>query len=139
MKFTSDDLMKVMNIQIGDRIKIYDIVYLVDEEGNLNILPEYYNEEKGYYDDCHVTEIINVEYEILPKIKKIGDLKCNAFDDCRRCPVRTICELLFFDSDTTFYEILEKYLKSGKASFDLEIYDLLLSRLDKEVENGIHK
>ena len=45
MKFTSDDLMKAMGLQVGDKIKIYDIIYEIEIEGTLNILPEFYNEE----------------------------------------------------------------------------------------------
>ena len=75
------------------------------------------------------------DFEILPKPKRVGDLKCNEFDDCSKCPLRSICSILIYDVvDITFYEILEKYIKSGKSSFDQEIYDFLKARLDKEVE-----
>lgn len=137
MKFTSEDLMKAMGLQVGDRVRIDTFDNTDFEVCKIN--NEMCIEEIVLVDDNEeiftLTLMFNYDYQILPRPKRVGDLKCNGFDDCSKCPLRTICEIIMFNGDDiTFYEILEKYKKSGKRSFDQEIYNLLKNRLDKEVE-----
>ena len=127
MKFTNEDLMKAMKLQVGDRISINNELYTIDEFGMLH------NDIKsGYYHEGYISEVIcnEDEYEILPKPKRIGDLKCNDFE-CIACPLKYICCLTDwgFSLSNRLYNILELF-----NCDDQEIYDLLKSRLDKVVE-----
>lgn len=124
MKFTSEMLMKAMGLQIGDTIKLNGKThtFTTKKDGTLickNVLKQ----------------LIDQEIEILPKPKRVGDLKCKNYK-CAECPLRfskcTDCDIAYqYDDNATLYEILEAinvYLP------DQEIYDLLKARLDKVVE-----
>lgn len=88
-------------------------------------------------DKFHRTECkrINAIRGIPPKQPKyIGDLTCNKFIKCSQCPIKLLCNTTQTDDgNTTFYERLKSYSKSGKQTFDQEVYDLLKARLDKEI------
>lgn len=141
MKFTSEDLMKMIGLQIGDRVKIkFEVSNIIDEnitteERIVNIVSDN-NWGVGLEHDGVVVPIerlLNKHFEILPKIKKIGDLRCNDFFVCFDCPLRFLCECGFsIEPAMTLSENLEKIGNFEKK--DLEIYDLLLTRLDKEVK-----
>ena len=132
MKFTSEDLMKAMGLQVGDKIKVYDRIY------------EFKKTYNGYFFDvvdkeihkpnlrCTLTELLDQEYEILPRPKRVGQLTCRENKDCRTCPLWWICFIKIDEKNemqTSLYEMLESF-----AVKDQEIYDLLKARLDKEVE-----
>lgn len=127
MKFTSEDLMKALGLQVGDKIKYYNQVFTITEE--LNYVG--FENDTGCY---NIYVLLDKDFEILPKPKRVGDLKCREYG-CRACPLRAIdCG----DADTTstentLYYILEK--RSPKH-LDQEIYDLLKARLDKEVQDN---
>lgn len=134
MKFTSEDLMKAMGLQIGDRVKVtfkddtieeYEIIKY--DNGNIILHDDFHG-----YDD-HVGYLLDNEIEILPRPKRIGDLKCGSFE-CKDCPVRAICN--FNNIEDNLYKELETYKEHciENDTFDQEIYDLLKTRLDKEVE-----
>ena len=129
MKFTSEDLMKAMRLQVGDRIKCaineYTIVKINDEV--------FYEREGNVYS---MVNLVNRDFEILPRPKRVGDLKCDDIphSDCIICPIKILC-LDYGDANKQlFYEILEDYKSKSGEHFDQEIYDLLKARLDKEVE-----
>lgn len=125
MKFTSEDLMKAMGLQVGDRIKINDSIYTVE-------LNDY--DEPIYMDEYSkikfpITDLVNRNYEILPRPKRVGDTLCNG--KCAECPLRTTrCEYKQ-DGNETLYDILDCMFDGIE---DEEIYDLLKARLDKVVE-----
>lgn len=131
MKFTSEDLMKAMGLQVGDRIStitangaptIYDINKI---SGSI-----FYEKEGNVYS---LINLIDREYEILPKPKRVGDLMCDC-QSCANCPLRMIDCFDEFGNDfsnMTLYEILNF---KNEDNNDQEIYDLLKARLDKEVE-----
>jgi hypothetical protein len=132
MKFTSEDLMKAMGLSVGSKLLINNDIYIVDEVGTLHS-----DIKMGYYDGSYLSEIVDVEeFEILPRPKRVGDLKCEGL--CHNvCPVRIICSMCDeLGVGDTFYEYLETYktVYSECCGFDQEIYDLLKARLDKEVE-----
>ena len=129
MKFTSEDLMKVMGLQVGDEVEIifpaHTETYIVckDSSGCI-ILHEI---------DCDLEEdlgyLLDQEYEILLRPKRVGDLKCKG-DYCNKCPLNFVCKnTKKIVVGETLYEILEYFYIA-----DQEIHDLLKSRLDKEVE-----
>lgn len=132
MKFTSEDLMKAMGLKIGDRVKI-DLGYTFEIVQNGKIISlERLGE--GYYTDLEF--LVDTDFEILPRPKRVGELKCGEIrenKECYKCPLRSICATLPTGSKKTLYDMLETY-KLDKCSYsDQEIYDLLKARLDKEV------
>lgn len=129
MKFTSYDLMKAMGLQVGDNVKYLGEIWTVrynDDKIHCVYLYRYDGEKH-----CHLElfEMFDKTYEILPKPKRVGDLKCGDFKDCNKCPLVLCCDLIDgFSTKDTFDEILETLIIR-----DQEIYDLLKARLDKEV------
>lgn len=134
MKFTSEDLMKAMGLQVGDRVKIDTFDY---SDFEVREAYDMCNKEIVLVDDNEemfgLTIAFGYEYEILPK--RVGELKCKNYK-CAECPLRfskcTDCDIAYqYDDNATLYEILEAinvYLP------DQEIYNLLKARLNKEVE-----
>ena len=131
MKFTSEDLMKAIGLNVGDRIKLNGRYYTI-EINALSCLPVYANDTKYY----NLIGLVDKDFEILPRPKRVGDLKCGEQDKitCIDCPIKSICSLCDLGCRNTLYEFLEDYKNHHKESFDQEIYDLLKARLDKEVE-----
>ena len=131
MKFTSEDLMKAMGLAVGDRIKVSNsILEIVEDCGYIMCVLI------GYENSINRLEhLIDINYEILPRPKRVGDLKCGEQDKitCIDCPIKSICSLCDLGCRNTLYEFLEDYKNHHKESFDQEIYDLLKTRLDKEV------
>ena len=135
MKFTSEDLMKAMGLKVGDRVKVNDkgLMATFEVTNNYGLFRldnvEIRNARTGY----ELYDIFGLDFEILPKPKKVGELKCGEFK-CNECPLRTIrCGKDETDiGDFSLYYILESVLLG--VEFDQEIYDLLKARLDKEVK-----
>lgn len=128
MKFTSEDLMKAMGLQVGDRVKTpNNITYLIlkTNSGHIWVYDEIHNEK------FLINYLVDTEFEILPKPKKVGQLTCREIKDCRTCPLWWICFIKINEKDemkTSLYEMLDSF-----AVEDQEIYNLLKARLDKEV------
>lgn len=119
MKFTSEMLMKAMGLAVGDKVIINGKThtFTTKKDGTLickNVLKQ----------------LIDQDFEIILKPKKVGDLKCGDFE-CNKCPLQFVCNLYDspFSEDNSLYNILTKI-----DVYDQEIYDLLKARLDKEVE-----
>ena len=130
MKFTSEDLMKAMGLKVGDKVKIkykYGDEICVVTKQNKNIL--LVNESLI---QC-ISNILDYDYEILPKPKRVGDLKCDDFD-CVHCPLKFICCLNEWGIKTNenLFSVLEKF-----ECDDKEIYELLKNRLSKEVSKNV--
>lgn len=140
MKFTSEDLMKAMGLNVGDRVKIKFEVSNTIEERIVNIVSD------NNWDIClehdgvvvPITVLLNKDFEILPKPKRVGDLKCWEIGGSINCPLRFICDCSVSNNSIStkdnliLYQILK--LKSDNSYQDQEIYNLLKARLDKEVE-----
>lgn len=126
--FTSKDLMESMKLQVGDRVKVVrdDRAYeIVNEKNTIQIK----RIGEGYLVD--LSYLVGLDIEILPRPKRIGNLKCNELA-CLNCPLCWICFIKINEKNemqTTLYEMLESF-----AVKDQEIYDLLKTRLDKEVD-----
>jgi hypothetical protein len=126
MKFTSEDLMKAMGLQVGDyvRIKTKELekyTFLVDDEDGLMLVYEDYEYPIGY--------LLDHDYEILPRPKRVGDLKCEDLD-CTYCPMKCLNCLDSIDKPETIYGRLERWFEHYK---DQEVYNLFKARLHKEV------
>ena len=122
MKFTSEDLMKAMGLQVGDRIRVGNDIYTLVKEDDIYIF------EYGIYRN-NIVNLIDLDYEILPRPKRVGDLKCD--EKCNSCPIKIVCNIGTYNDDWSLYEVL----KDTQVEFcDQEIHDLLKARLDKVVE-----
>jgi hypothetical protein len=135
MKFTSEDLMKAMSLQVGDRVKVYDgeIEAIFEIKPNLLLFRQDNEDIKNSNHIYALYDILNLDYEILPRPKRVGELKCDYYKDCDDCPLRILfCDRQTDDEDT-LYDILNRW-NNEYVNFDQEIYDLLKARLDKEVE-----
>lgn len=129
MKFTSEDLMKAMGLNVGDRVKIaftnFDLILEVKLDTHLQL----YDVKNDNYMDIMDVITDKLEYEILPRPKRVGDLTCNDFE-CPNCPLNYICNLCDYGFllENSLFNILELF-----NCDDQEIHDLLKARLDKEV------
>lgn len=126
MKFTSEDLMKAMGLSVGDRVKFTD----VDWDNHIyEIIIQ--NSEYLVKPDMSplfpIIKLLNRDFEILPRPKRVGDLKCEECN-CKDCPLQYICPMTY-TANYKLFEVLEEC-----NVYDKEIYDLLKARLDKEVE-----
>lgn len=118
MKFTSEDLMKAMGLQVGDTIILNGKTHTFKTDKSGKLL--YKNVLKM---------LIDVDFDILPRPKRVGDTLCKQY--CSGCP---LIALQCFGDDTKnkpLYEVLDYALP---RYHDQEIHDLLKARLDKEVE-----
>ena len=131
MKFTSEDLMKAMGLQVGDKIKYGAIFGVISRDEDNEIMLEIYNQKNEYCGDTPLYELMGREYSILPRPKRVGDLKCSDFKGCDGCPLCS--NITPHYGEQTLYEILKEWLDKTN---DQEIYDLLKKRLDKEVEDN---
>lgn len=128
--FTTDNLMKAMGLQVGDRIKINDKLDIYVIELNECLIPVVTDSYLKIKHD--IKYLIDRKIEILPKPKRVGDLKCTE-QECRTCPIRFICQEDRPINNTLYFN-LELYKNDQSIHYDQEIYDLLKARLDKEVK-----
>lgn len=140
MKFTSEDLMKAMGLQIGDRIKVKFDICSPYYQDTINTICEIVKNITGHimirnenHQALFIHNLVDIDFEILPRPKRVGDVKCGSFE-CKDCPVRAICN--FNNIEDNLYKELETYKEHciENDTFDQEIYDLLKARLDKVVE-----
>lgn len=132
MKFSSKDLMKAMSLQVGDLVRVANCVYELKSEN------EYYyfqSVNKSTLFINNLAELVDIEYEILPRPKKYGELKCDNFEGCDYgCPLRWLCCNIMKDdnapdSTLTLYQLLDFYEVDDEG-----VYNLFKKRLNKEVE-----
>jgi hypothetical protein len=133
IKFTSEDLLKAIGLQVGDKFKIKS--GLVDVKDNIYTVISTRSFCSSYEKDGlhNIFRLIDVEIEILPKPKKVGQLTCGEIEDCRTCPLQWICFIKIgeiCEMEASLFEMLDSF-----AIDDQEIYDLLKARLDKEVKD----
>ena len=121
-----------MGLQVGDRVKapqgtIYEVVSeKVDSNNVIGLI------NKGKYEDNYypLKLLIDVDFDLLPSPKRVGDLKCEDCN-CQTCPLRFLCDWGFSVEPTlTLFENLGNI----EGFNDQEIYNILKARLDKEVQ-----
>lgn len=115
--FTTGDLLKAMELSIGDKIRLNDIVYTITTIDNKLICKSDTTTKK-------LTAFIDTDYV---KLSTVGDTICT--EQCAKCPLYSIC--MCNEYGNTLYEVLESYQIKGH---DKEIYDVLINRLNKEVK-----
>ena len=133
MRFTSEDLMKAMGLSVGDRIKISvaNNEFIYEIRLNAENKPYLLNEQNLI--NCgDVHSLIDMEFEILPRPKRVGDILCKDCE-CVECHLRCLpyCNQLD-NGKKTLFNTLNSWNKYD--TFDQEIHDLLKARLDKEVK-----
>ena len=133
MKFTSEDLMKAMGLQVGDRVK----VNLVNGKTKIYEVIKYLsslNEEKiCLTENKSLSYLLNVDFEILPRPKRVGDTYCQ--ENCENCPLMCVCDADCDYEGQTLFDVFNYELIA--VHNDQEIYDLLKARLDKEVIENV--
>lgn len=115
--FTTNDLLKAMNLSIGDKIKLNDIVYTITTIDNKIICKSDTTTKK-------LSAFVDTDYT---KLSTVGDTMCEG--DCEKCPLYAIC--VCDEYGDTLYNILDSY---EIARYDKEMYDMLIKRLNKEIE-----
>lgn len=93
----------------------------------------YFDGEDWIFFDELLKDLLNGSNTIIkiPKKKHVGDKECLDFKDCKDCPFKAIDCLEEKINIYTLYDILDSWFQLYK---DQEIYEILKSRLDKEVE-----
>ena len=143
MKFTSEDLMKAMGLSVGDRVKVKLRIELDFFSNSKNYVVEIFKDTTGIImikndknQSIFLTNLIGYDFEILPRPKRVGDLRCDDIphSDCTTCPIKILCLDYGDNNNQSFYEILKDYKSKAGEHFDQEIHDLLKARLDKEVK-----
>lgn len=118
MKFTNKDLADVMGLKPGDKIKVWKTIFILNDEYK-------FISDNGY--PASPAIFIDEEFEILPPVKRLGDKLCMDFD-CNKCPLFVInCDNSI---NSSLYEKLEQTFVDVN---DDELYNILKTRLDKEV------
>ena len=133
MKYTSEDLMKAMGLQVGDGVFV-DNKYKFRITEKFTLFAFMLHPTKSEVVEYPLSHLLGRNFEILPKPKRVGDLKCSG--KCSECPLKMLCAISekILIVDGTLYDILKKETEVLGLFFDQEIYDLLKARLDKEVE-----
>lgn len=129
MKFTSGDLLRVLGLKVGDVIKtsVGDIFEIVE----VNFIYLYLKNAEGRAIAWQSNYLIDLEFEILPPVKKVGDMRCKDFEVCKECPLRFInCR----NSDNQVLFDIFKDLKENLCLVDEEIEAIIEKRLNKEVK-----
>lgn len=126
---TSKEFMEWLGLKVGDRVKM---PFGMDEavcklNGNYQLC---FEDVDNY---LTLENLLNKEFEILPAPKRVGDLKCKDFE-CSSCPIRALINCNKADNQNqSLFDNLAEWTNKY-TSFDQEIYDLLMARLDKEVK-----
>lgn len=141
MKFTSEDFMQCLGIEVGDKVKIESLEPYKDGTytKKYEVYDVVYDDFFGFIlssknDKFPITNIIGHNFDIIPKPKKVGELTCEECS-CAYCPMKMICmNEIPLETSNTLYDVLDNLLDDSISDFfDQEIYDLLKDRLDKEV------
>lgn len=136
MRKTHKDLLDWLGLKVGDVIRFNDSPnkWIVANEEYIALDPKVdryiYGNGAKLVDELPTESLIEMEFNILPKPERVGDLECSG--NCKNCPLMSVCS---WDSDyqgKKIYEVLDYELTT--IHDDQEIYDLLKARLDKEVK-----
>ena len=139
MKFTSEDLMKAMGLQVGDRVKVKFDVCSPYYQNTTNSICEIIKNITGHimirnenHQTMFIHNLVDIDFEILPRPKRVGDTLCKDCE-CEECHLRCLphCNQLN-NGKKTLFNILDGWNEYN--SFDQEIHDLLKARLDKVVK-----
>lgn len=134
MKFTSQDLIKAMGLQVGDKLKFIDVsfdnhIYQLVLENNEYLIRTDLNET------LPLNKLINRGFKILPKPKKVGENICNG--NCPTCPCIFVCNEEVNAVNKTLYEVLDEGIKTFvnlNVSLKSKVYNAIKENLDKEVK-----
>ena len=140
MRKTHKDLLEWLGLKVGDVIRFNDSPnkWTVANEEYIALDPKVdryiYGNGAKLVDELPTESLIEMEFNILPKPERVGDLICTTQIKCNKCPLKILCDSDYIDIMyvDTLYNILELFKKN--ENFDQEIYNFLKARLDKEVK-----
>lgn len=125
MKFTSKQLIEAMGLREEDVILCQDKEYIIKEN---KLISKDEQDGIGLEIILGIDYLLDKDFEIIKKVRRIGELICKDII-CRDCPLWIIT--CANKNNKSLYDNLEYIFK---GSDDKELYDLLKSRLDKEIE-----
>ena len=140
MKFTSEDLMKAMGLQVGDIIEIFLCSscqyekYEICQRNNDDLI---YAKSVKYGIQVQLYSLISdyTQYKILPRPKRVGENICNG--NCPTCPCIFVCNEEVNAVNKTLYEVLDEGIKTFvnlNVSLKNQVYNAIKEQLDKEVK-----
>ena len=144
-RFTSEDLMKAMGLQVGDRIKVKFDICSPYYQDTVDCICEIIKNIKGSImvinsnnQTMFIHNLVDMDYEILPRPKRVGDIMCGELL-CKHCPLKMLAGCEEMQGDNTLYECLEecKTIFIDSEIYDDEIYNIIKARLDKEVTENV--
>lgn len=124
MKFTSKQLIEAMGLKEEDVILCQDKEYIIKEN---ELVSKDERDGIGWEIILGIDYLLDKDFEIVKPKKKVGEQFCGAIY-CNKCPLVRCC---IETEQCTLYENLEGW---NKEYNDKKIYDILKSRLDKEVK-----
>lgn len=119
MKFTREDLAKLLGIKIGDKIR--------NSKGEVaDVIEDYILDFHPWRIGLYI--LIDEDFEIVQPKKKLGEKLCKS-TLCDNCPLyRISCMYRYY---MKLYDVLDNWYEKFQ---DKELYDILKARLDKEEE-----
>lgn len=125
MKVTDNDILKLLNLKIGDEI-------LINNESEAKVIGEKTIMLTEINMIISPKDLINRNIERLPKtnLKTIGMLKCKDLN-CDNCPLKTLSCNVALITEHTLYDILES-TKENLDKTSKELYPIYKNILDKK-------
>ena len=136
MKFTSEDLMKAMGLQIGDIIEIFipascqEEKYEICQRNNDDLI---YAKSVKYGIQVQLYSLISdyTQYKILQKPKRVGENICNR--NCPTCPCIFVCNEEVNAVNKNLYEVLDDGIKTFlnfNGSLQSQVYNAIKEDLE---------
>ena len=131
MKITSEQIMNILDIDVGDYIIRNGIKYTVkrtnDGEGYILVDPDGYTLKFG--------DLVDDEFILHKPKKKVGETCCCDYMHCGDCPLCVLnCNCVAKDGRWPLYRLLNEVCSIYDMKSDNPIYKAFRTELDKEVE-----
>ena len=124
MKFTNKDLLIALDLKVGDKIFIDNVIEAV-------IITENSIELVKADVLISIKDLIGREFKKVGADKTVGNMKCSDFEECVRCPLKPLaCGTTLLKSNNTLNEYLEK-LKPTLDKIDNKLYPIFKEKLNK--------
>lgn len=119
-------LLSMLNLKVGDEVRILNTngTYRIEDVGAYYKLKNIIPNKLPYY----VNVLVLNDYV---KVGVIGDTLCGDYKMCKKCPLRAVSWNCGDNEKTTLFDNLK-----GLEKEDKDIFNFLIDRLNKEVNNG---
>lgn len=136
MKKTTKEYLKFLGLKVGDKIKIKDQpnreYEIVSRTGNeFSLIRRESHLLGAVMVNISLDYLLDKEYEIVQKPKKLGDKKCGG-KECQECPLRMLDCVLDKFGTVTLYEMLDDVCKYREISKESNIYKAFKEMLDSD-------